>query len=68
MPSYRVCFFNDLPDPTGHEHHVCQRTVEVLHVADEQQAIEYAIAEFERLEHICPWHLHARTIECEVLT
>jgi hypothetical protein len=42
--------------------------VEVLHVADEQQAIEYAIAEFERLERISPWHLHARTIECEVLT
>ena len=67
MPDYRVCFFNDLPDSTGHDHHACQRTIEILGAESEEQAMALAITEFERLERVSHWKLHARTIECGLL-
>jgi len=68
VAEYRVCFFNDLPDSTGHDHHVCQRTIEVSQVEGEEQAIVMAIREFERLEGVSHWNLHARKIECALMT
>lgn len=68
MPRFTVAFYNVLPDSTGHDHHVCQRTVEIVEARDEAQAIEKAIAEFEREEDVTDWQLHARTIECSPAT
>ncbi|CCW18074.1 hypothetical protein EBBID32_24240 [Sphingobium indicum BiD32] len=63
MASHRVCFFNAVPDSTGHDHHVCQRSIEISGAGDEAQAIQRAIVEFERLEGVSRWDLHARTTE-----
>lgn len=67
MADYSICFFNEIPDSTGHDHHVCQRTIEVQDATSEEQAIANAICEFERLEHVSHWRLHARTVECSPL-
>jgi hypothetical protein len=67
MASYRVSFFNEIPDSTGHDHHVCQRSIEITGAEDEAQAIRRAIVEFERLEGVSHWDLHARAMECSQL-
>lgn len=67
MAAFRICFFNDIPDSTGHDHHCCQRSIEILEAVDEEEAIALAIREFERLEKIACWDLHARTYECAPL-
>ncbi|WP_404710381.1 hypothetical protein [Sphingomonas sp. MMS24-J13] len=64
MAAYRICFFNDIPDSRGHDHHVCQRTIEIADATDEGQAIANAIGRFEQLENVSHWRLHARTFEC----
>lgn len=64
MAAFRICFFNEIPDSTGHDHHCCQRSIEILEAADEEEAIALAIREFEQLEKIARWDLHARTYEC----
>jgi hypothetical protein len=63
MALYRVGFYNDIPDSTGHDHHVCQREVEVSCDGGCDQAIAEAIRDFEQQEHISHWNLHARKIE-----
>lgn len=65
---FSVSFYNDLPDPYGHERHVCQRALEVETDLGEEQAIADAIAEFERRERVDHWRKRARTIECRRLT
>jgi hypothetical protein len=67
MAKFRISFFNDLPDSTGHDHHVCQRTIEIVDAEGEEQAIARAIGEFERLERVSHWGIHARKIECAPL-
>lgn len=67
MADFRICFFNEIPDSTGHDHHVCQRTIEVRQAHDEAHAITQALREFERLERVSHWDLHARTFECAPL-
>jgi len=64
MTRFTVGFYNDLPDSTGHDHHVCQRSIDVPEAHDAAQAVEQAIVDFQRLEDVVDWHLHARTIEC----
>ena len=64
MADFRICFYNDLPDSTGHDHHVCQRTILIPNAVDEERAIVQAKREFGRLEQVTHWDLHARTIEC----
>lgn len=64
MLRYRVGFYNDIPDSTGHDHHVCQREIELVTDGGRDQAIADAIREFEQQEHVSNWTVHARTIEC----
>ena len=64
MTRFTVGFYNDLPDSTGHDHHVCQRSIDVADSPDEPHAIEQAILDLQRLEDIPDWHLRARIIEC----
>lgn len=68
MTSYRICFFNEIPDSTGHDHHVCQRSIEIDGANDREQAIARAIVEFERLEGVSHWQIHARTLECSAVS
>lgn len=37
MTRLTVGFFNDLPDSTGHDHHVCQRSIDMPAVREDRQ-------------------------------
>jgi hypothetical protein len=52
MADFRINFFNNLRDSTGHRHHVCQRTIEILEIDDEEPAIAIGISEFEYPENV----------------
>ena len=67
IPRYLVRFCNETPDSTGHEHHVCQREVEVTTWFGQEQAVVQAIALFEVREDIASWKMHAGTIECALM-
>lgn len=63
LSRYRVCFYNETSDSTGHDHHVCQLEVEVT-ASGADQALEDAIAEFEKHEEVSSWRARAHTVEC----
>ena len=63
MISYRVSFYNQLPDDTGHDHLVCQREIEVA-TSCEKEAVAKAIREFERNERVPNWRHRASEIKC----
>lgn len=67
MAAFRICFFNEIPDSTGHDHHSCHTIIEILEAGDKEEAIALAIREFEQMEKIARWDLHARTYECAPL-
>ncbi|WP_126174125.1 hypothetical protein [Altericroceibacterium xinjiangense] len=63
MFCYRVRFYNDTPDSTGHGHHVCQLEVEVITASGAEQAVADAIAEFEKHQEVTSWRARAGMIE-----
>ena len=63
MTSYRVSFYNRLPDDTGHDHLVCQREIDVA-TSCEKEAVAKAIREFELNERVSDWRHHASEIKC----
>jgi len=66
MTSYRISFYNHLPDATGHEHLVCQREIDVA-IPCEREAVAHAISEFERSERVSHWRHRATEIRCAEL-
>ena len=64
MPSYRVCFINEIPRG-GKLFHCCQRTIVIRSARSPERAIEAAKRRFERAECIHAWNIHAGTIEIE---
>jgi hypothetical protein len=64
MQSYRVCFFNDIPQ-FGKLFRCCQRTIVIRSARSPERAIEAAKKQFAELEGIPNWHIHARGIEIE---
>jgi len=68
MARYRVRFFNDLCNSTGHEFKCLQRTIVVDRAKDVEDALEKAKGEFERLEHVPNWKVHAQFFEVERLS
>lgn len=66
MTPFRVSFFNVIPDSTGHDHRCCQRIVDIPAAADADDAEERAKREFERLEGVHHWRIHASALECEI--
>ena len=64
MPSYRVSFYNMIPDSTGHDHHVCQREIEISAQQGAEHAIAQAIRVFEQRERVSNWRARAQRIEC----
>ena len=66
MTSYRVSFYNQLPDDTGHDHLVCQREIH-LATPCEKEAVAQAIQQFEKEEHVSHWRSRASRILCNEL-
>ena len=65
MHAYRISFFNDLTNSSGHPFHCCQRVVEIRAAKSKDRAIEAAKRRFARRESISHWHVHAHTIAVE---
>jgi hypothetical protein len=66
MPSYRVCFINEIPR-NRQLFRCCQRTIVIRAARTRERAIEAAKKRFARSEHIRDWTLHAAFIEVEAL-
>ena len=62
MPSYRVCFMNEIPR-NDRLFRCCQRSILVRFAPNIERALEAAKQEFAELEGIRDWHIHASFIE-----
>lgn len=63
---FRVSFYKEIPDSTGHCHNCCQGVLEV-HAADEQEAIKTASRRFAELTQTTVWTLRADRVKAEPL-
>jgi hypothetical protein len=66
MPSYRVCFINEIPRG-GRLFRCCQRSIVIRSARSPERAVEAAKKRFVRLEGIRDWQIHAHRIEMEEL-
>jgi hypothetical protein len=64
MPSYRVCFMNEIPR-NEKLFRCCQRSIIIRSARTSDRAIEAAKKKFARLEGIRDWKFHAALIEIE---
>ena len=64
MPSYRVCFINEIPR-NEKLFRCCQRSIIIRSARTPERAIEAAKKRFARLENIRDWKIHAALIEIE---
>jgi len=64
MPSYRVCFINEIPR-NEKLFRCCQRSMIIRSARTLERAIEAAKKRFARLEGISNWKIHAALIEIE---
>jgi len=64
MPSYRVCFINEIPR-NEKRFRCCQRSIIIRSARTPERAIEAAKKRFARLEGIRDWKIHAALIEIE---
>jgi len=66
MPSYRVCFMNEVP--RGDKlFRCCQRSIVIPSAPSAEQAAEEAKKQFAELEGIRDWKIHAALIEVEAV-
>lgn len=65
MPNFCVKFFKTLCSSSGHPFKVLQRTVNVRHSKTAEDASHAAHRDFERLEGVSDWRLHADCCEVE---
>jgi hypothetical protein len=66
MPSYRVCFMNEIPRD-GRLFRCCQRSITVNSAPSAEQAADAAKKQFAELEGIRDWKIHAAFIEVETV-
>ena len=66
MPSYRVCFINEIPR-AGKLFRCCQRSIIIRSARSPERASEAAKKRFARLEGIRDWKIHAGLIEIETI-
>jgi hypothetical protein len=66
MPSYRVCFMNEIPR-NDKLFRCCQRSIIIRSAANAEQAVEAAKKQFAELEGIRDWRIHAGLIEVEAI-
>ena len=64
MPSYRVCFINEIPR-NEKLFHCCQRSIVIRSARTPERAVEAEKKRFARLEGIRNWKIHAALIEIE---
>jgi hypothetical protein len=64
MPSYRVCFMNEIPR-NDKLFRCCQRSILIRSAPSAERAIEAAKQQFAELEGIRDWKIHAALIEIE---
>jgi hypothetical protein len=64
MPSYRVCFLNEIPR-NDRLFRCCQRSIVIRAARTPERAIEAAKKRFARLEGIRDWSIHAGLVEIE---
>src|ERR1700757_4705703 len=64
MPSYRVCFINEIPR-NEKLFHCCQRSIVIRSARTPERAVEAAKKRFARLEGIRNWKIHAALFEIE---
>jgi hypothetical protein len=64
MPSYRVCFINEIPR-NEKLFRCCQRSIIIRSARTPGRAVEAAKKRFARLEGIRDWKIHAALIEIE---
>jgi len=64
MPSYRVCFINEIPR-NDRLFRCCQRSILIRSAANAEGALEAAKQQFAKLEGIRDWKIHAALIEIE---
>jgi len=64
MPSYRVCFMNEIPR-NDRLFRCCQRSILIRSAPNIEGALEAAKQEFAELEGIRDWKIHATRIEIE---
>jgi hypothetical protein len=64
MPSYRVCFLNEIP--RGDKlFRCCQRAIVIRSARTPERAVAAAKKRFAKLEGIRDWSIHASLIEIE---
>ena len=66
MPSYRVCFMNEIPR-ADKLFRCCQRSIVIRSAPSAEQAVEAAKKQFAELEGIRDWKIHAALIEVEAI-
>jgi len=66
MPSYRVCFMNEIPR-ADKLLRCCQRSIVIRSAPSVEQAVEAAKQQFAELEGIRDWKIHAALIEVEAV-
>jgi hypothetical protein len=66
MPSYRVCFINEIPR-NDRLFRCCQRSVLIRSAPNAEWAVEAAKQQFAELEGIRDWKIHAGLIEIELV-
>jgi hypothetical protein len=64
MPSYRVCFINEIPR-NAQLFRCCQRSIIIRSARTPERAVEAAKKRFARLEGIRNWKIHAALVEME---
>ena len=64
MPSYRVCFMNEIPR-NDKLFRCCQRSILIQSAPSAESAVEAAKQQFAELEGIRDWKIHAALIEIE---
>ena len=66
MPSYRVCFINEIPR-NERLFRCCQRSIVIRSASSAERAVEAAKEQFAELEGIRDWKIHATLIELELI-
>jgi hypothetical protein len=67
MTRYRVRFFKLLVNSRGMPFKTIQREIEIVEAKTALEAEAVAEREFERVRNIPDWHIHADSVETEVV-
>jgi len=67
MTRYRVHFFKLLVNSRGMPLKTIQREIEIVEAKTALEAEAVAEREFERMRNIPDWHIHADSVETEVV-